>query len=243
MSKSDSLLRGQISKLEGSLKNARDKNSKDSSKKKDLEVNYADMTLILADVSNKMDSDRFEVKYNEQQKRKSNTEETQASEQHNTLTKEEICDLEPFDDFDEDDGVPYPSMSRFGALMPTLNETESQIDLRDFNELKPPEDTTNASIQHKQQTESNQLRDINSDQSEDYEPDTPQQEDNTNNFVSFPVGQDYSRESSEEFDAPKDTRDYTKPTSLIRNRTRSKTIVIDPFKDPNLPSKSSRSYR
>ena len=240
MSRSDRLLRGQISKLEGSLKSARDKNSKDSSKKKDLEVNYADMTLILADVSNKMDSDRFEVKYNEQQNRKSSNEESQGSgKNQNALTNEEFCDIEPYDDFDDNNAVPYPSMSRFGSLMPTLNETESQIDLRDFNDLMAPEETANSSTEYKQ-SQSGYTVDLSSDRGEDEDPDTPQQDLN----ATYLMTHDYSSEYSEEYNAHITNRDYGRPTALFKNRLKSKSLLADnPFKGTIPANKSSRSYR
>ena len=239
MSKSDSL-RGQIQKLEGTLKSARDKNSKDLNTKKALEGNYADRTLLMADVSNKKDSDRFEIKYNEHPNRKTANDELNDSDKNqNALTNEDFCDIEPFDDYDEGDGVPYPSMSRFGALMPTLNETESQIDLRDFNDLKAPDDVTNKSTEYVQHTATGFPRDLSS---ESNELDTPQQDAATGHYISYPLRQDYSREYSEEYDLPNTNTDYERPTTLFKNKARSKTNT-DILTGNNIATKSSRSYR
>ena len=165
-------LRNQIDRLEGSLKDLQNKNA-----------NYADMTLVLADASQEMDYNRFVGSIVPPEKTSIGHPNLQVSP---TKEKPELdIDVEY-----EVDDVTFPSMGRFGEISPLVRERESQIDLRDFNDLKAPEDLPDDYPFH-----SSFLKGLGSDRSDDYDLDTPQDQCTD----SCPIGTQYSRTISDEY--------------------------------------------
>ncbi|KAI6651674.1 hypothetical protein LOD99_4922 [Oopsacas minuta] len=210
MAESDEILRHQIVRLEGSLQNARDRNTKVS---KGMKGNYADLSLVLADASQQMDYDRFNIKWNESDKPGSAEQQSPSDGQVVKLppSKDKI-EIEALDDEIDRAMNPSIALGRFGAKMPNLNERESERDLRDFNDLVAPEEDTTHIIQQEHNT--GYLRDLSSDRSEDYDYNTPQQED-INPHV---LNQNYTEQLSEDYET--NASDDVEP---FRARLRSKT--------------------
>ena len=195
------LLRNQIDLLEGSLKDLQDKSA-----------NYADMTLVLADASQQMDNDRFVGSIVPPEK---------TSVRHPNLQVSPTKDKPDLDMYvgDEIDDVTFPSMGRFGEIRP-LQERESQIDLRAYNELKSPEELTDD-----RSPDTSFLKGLGSDRSDDYDFDTQQDQ----GIDSCPLETQYSRTFSEDYS----DQDF-------RARTRSKTQAELPDKLQNRTVRTNR---
>ena len=217
---SEDNIRGQIYELEDHLKTTRTENTKGVHVKTNLEKNYADITLEIASCNNKMDLERFDLR---DRTKSSNGSGGGGGGGDDDEVGQEV---DPYESDYETERTMIPNLSRFAM------ETESQSDLRAFEELElfPRKSTSYHSNSCASSSPVCTLPNLSSDFSEEKDVETPII---NRNFL--------QRDEYIKTQQDQDQNAYAKPIYIDLHRRRSKTYSTK--LDGKPPGATKRSYR